>query len=83
MLIRKIKPDNYLKKFIEYCREKFGDNLVAVVVFGSYAWGYFDKKKSDYDLFVILRGKIIDQENVRKKPYLNLTYLPSSQAKQQ
>ena len=36
MRIRKIKPDKYLKDFIEYCKEKFGENLIGIVIYGSY-----------------------------------------------
>ena len=31
-------------------------NLIAIVIYGSYIWKYFDKKKSDYDVFVIFRN---------------------------
>lgn len=58
MLFKKIKPDCYLKKFIEYCKEKYKNNLLAIIIYGSYAWGYFDKRKSDYDVFVIFKEKI-------------------------
>ncbi|MBI5803773.1 hypothetical protein HY450_00850 [Candidatus Pacearchaeota archaeon] len=40
---RSIKPDNYLKRFIDYCKKEYGDNLLAIVIYGLYAWGYFDK----------------------------------------
>ena len=52
---RKIRPDDYLKKFINYCKEKYWGNLIAIMVYGSYAWGYFDKKDSDYDLILIFK----------------------------
>ena len=66
--IRKIKADKYLKNFIKYCKEKFGDNLAAIVIYGSYAWGYFDKKKSDYDVFMIFKDKIpYGEKELRKK----------------
>jgi len=62
-MIRRIKVDANLRKFVDYCKKRFGDNLVAIVIFGSYAFGYFDKKKSDYDLFVLLKEEV----NVDKK----------------
>lgn len=58
MLVKRIRADEYLRKFVDYCKDKFGNNLVAIIIFGSYAWGYFDKKKSDYDVFVIFRDKV-------------------------
>jgi len=68
MLLRKIRSDTYLKKFISYSKEKFGDNLVAIVIFGSYTWGYFDEKKSDYDVFVIFRDEVPrGKEEIRRK----------------
>jgi len=55
LFFKKIKPDRYLKKFIDYCKEQYGGNLLAIVIYGSYPWGYFNKKKSDYDVFVIFK----------------------------
>lgn len=52
-----IRKDSYLKDFVSYCKNNF-NNLAAIVIYGSYAWGYFDKKKSDYDVFVIFKGKV-------------------------
>ncbi len=52
-----MRKDAYLNNFVSYCKKRF-DNLVAIIVYGSYAWGYFDKKKSDYDVFVIFKGKV-------------------------
>ncbi len=49
--------DKYLRKFVNYCKREFKDELVAIVIYGSYIWDYFDKEKSDYDLFVIFKDK--------------------------
>lgn len=75
------KKDPYLIKFINYCKDKFKDNLIAIVIYGSYAWGYFDKRKSDYDLFVIFKNKIPrGKSEIRRKfkrialPYFCTTY---------
>ena len=57
ILIKKTRPDSYLKKFVKYCKDNYQDNLLAIVIYGSYAWGYFDKRKSDYDVFVIFKDK--------------------------
>lgn len=55
-MVRKIKIDSYLKKFVGFCRQKYGKNLIAIGIYGSYAWGYFDKEKSDYDVFLIFNN---------------------------
>ncbi len=63
-----MKKDIYLKRFVNYCRKRF-DNLIAVVIFGSYAWNYFDKKKSDYDVFVIFKEKVPKGKTKLKKKF--------------
>lgn len=55
ILIRKIKPDKYLKEFISYCKEEYKENLIGIALYGSYVGGYFDKIKSDYDTFLIFQ----------------------------
>jgi uncharacterized protein len=53
---RKI-PENVelaIKEFVKACKEKFKDNLVSIVLFGSYARGNF-KETSDVDLLVIVK----------------------------
>ena len=75
-MIKKIRADKYLKKFVDYCKNKFKDNLIGIVIYGSYAWGYFDKRKSDYDVFVIFKDK---KPNGRKEieglfPKISLQY---------
>jgi hypothetical protein len=57
-MLRKIKPDSYLKNFIDFCKKRYKKNLIAIGIYGSYAWGYFDKEKSDYDIFLIFNSKI-------------------------
>lgn len=76
MISRKIKPDKILKKFIQHCREKYKDNLVAITIYGSYAFGYFDKRKSDYDVFVIFKDKTPQRKSEinRKFPKVFLQY---------
>ena len=54
---RKI-PENVefaIKEFVEACKEKFKENLVSIVLFGSYARGNF-KETSDVDLLVIVKN---------------------------
>ncbi len=76
LFIRKIRPDKYLKKFINFCKERYGNNLIAITIYGSYPWGYFDKKKSDYDLFVIFKDKTPKgKKEIKKKfPKISLQY---------
>ncbi|GEM_PF-4249710 len=78
-LVKKIKADDYLRRFVDYCKSRFGGNLIAVGVFGSYALGYFDKKKSDYDVFVILKNpdKISRNAVERKFKKISFQYLLS------
>lgn len=66
MLIKKIKLDSSLKKFVDLCKLKYGKDLIAIGIYGSYVWGYFDKEKSDYDVFLILKDKIINQNEIPK-----------------
>ena len=74
--LKKIKSDNYLKKFVNFCKERYESKLVAITIYGSYAWGYFDKKKSDYDVFVIFKGKTPKgkKEIKEKFPKVTLQY---------
>lgn len=76
MLIRKIRKDKYLKEFIKFCKEKYKENLMAVIIYGSYAWGYFDRKESDYDVAVIFRDKTPSEhkEIDRRFPKVFLQY---------
>lgn len=68
--LKKIKSDEYLKNFVEFCKEKYRDNLIAITIYGSYPWGYFDKKKSDYDVFVIFKDKILKSKKSAQKEFL-------------
>jgi predicted nucleotidyltransferase len=43
-----------LGEFVEACKEKFGGNLVSIVLFGSRVKGYA-RGDSDYDLLIIAR----------------------------
>lgn len=52
-MLRKIRLDSYIKTFVDFCKKRYGKNLIAIGIYGSYAWGYFDKQKSDYDVFLI------------------------------
>ena len=49
-----VKVKRALDEFVEACKEKFGEGLVSVVLFGSYARGNW-KRYSDVDLLVVVR----------------------------
>ncbi len=74
--LKKIKSDAYLKNFVKFCEEKYKNNLIAITIYGSYAWGYFDKNKSDYDIFVIFKDRTPKgkKEINRKFPKISLQY---------
>ena len=44
-----------INEFVEACKEKFGEDLISIVLFGSYARGNF-KESSDVDLLVIVEN---------------------------
>jgi predicted nucleotidyltransferase len=75
--------DDYLKSFVQYLQNEFGDNLAGVIIFGSYGKPNFDLLKSDYDVFVLFKDEVIDirEEIIRKFPrivlhvYMNLEHL--------
>jgi len=51
-------PENVelaIREFVEECKKKFGENLVSIILFGSYARGSF-KETSDVDLLVIAKN---------------------------
>ena len=81
MLIRKKRADKYLQDFINFCKEKYKDNLIAIVIYGSYPWGYFNKEKSDYDVFVIFSDKTPkNKREIEKKfPKITLQYFCTSE----
>ncbi|MBS3174263.1 nucleotidyltransferase domain-containing protein [Candidatus Woesearchaeota archaeon] len=72
--------DEYLNEFINYCKINFKNNLMAIVIYGSYTYGYFDKKKSDYDVFVIFKNKIPMEKNYLAKKFkkVSLQYFCTS-----
>ncbi|MBS3094086.1 nucleotidyltransferase domain-containing protein [Candidatus Pacearchaeota archaeon] len=69
MWVKKIRPDDYLKRFIGFCRDEYKEELIAIGIFGSYTLGYFNKNKSDYDVFVIFKNKTPKGEIKIKKKF--------------
>jgi hypothetical protein len=47
--------DKVLKDFVKVCKEKFGKDLVSIILFGSYARGTA-REGSDIDLLVIAKN---------------------------
>lgn len=45
---------DYIEKLIERIKEYYGDNLISVVIFGSYAKGQ-NKTNSDLDILIVLK----------------------------
>jgi len=75
-MLRKIHLDFYLKNFVDFCRQRYDKNLIAIGIYGSYAWGYFDKEKSDYDVFLIFNSKIKNETEFlsKKFPRISINY---------
>lgn len=44
-----------LREFVNKCREKFGENLISIVFFGSIIKGYA-KADSDFDLLIVAKN---------------------------
>jgi hypothetical protein len=82
MLIKTIKPDSYLENFSNLCKQKFGENLIGLGIYGSYAWGYFDKEKSDYDVFLVFNHEIKDESEIPKGKLERITIQYFSTPKQ-
>lgn len=78
-MVRIIKKDFYLQKFVDFCKKKYDKNLLAIGIYGSYAWGYFDKQKSDYDIFLIFNSKTRSERGflMKKFPKIAVHYFCS------
>ena len=76
-MIKKIYLDSYLCKFLDFCKQKYRGNLAAIGIYGSYAWGYFDKDKSDYDVFIFLKKSVKNKHRSfsKKFPKVSVNYL--------
>ncbi len=47
-------PENYLKDILHILVNKFGEDLISIILFGSFAEGYYSKGVSDVDVIVVL-----------------------------
>lgn len=51
-----------LREWVEAMRPLFGERIRLAVLFGSLARGGFDPEESDIDIFVVGRGKRLEEE---------------------
>jgi hypothetical protein len=72
-MIRRIKPDFYLSKFVDFCKHRYGNKIIAIGIYGSYVWGYFDKEKSDYDVFLIFNEELENEGEKIMKQFKRIT----------
>jgi len=82
MKIRKTKPDKYLTNLLDYCNSQYDKEIIAIVNFGTYVWGNFDKKRSDYDTFFVVKDskkKYISKDVRKKFPKISIAYFNTIQ----
>ena len=63
-----LNVDQMLDEFMEKCRNKFGNKLISIVLFGSYAKGTY-VKYSDVDLLVVAEG--LPENRIARHKILN------------
>ncbi len=81
-MIRRIKSDSNLKKFIEFCKQRYGKNLIVIGIYGSYALGYFDKDKSDYDVFLFFNSKVRNETKFLDNKFKKISVLQFCSSKE-
>lgn len=64
----------YLDRFSNFLQEKLGDDLVGLIIYGSYVRGYFDPLTSDYDVMVLFKKELpgLKEEIKEKFPKVSL-----------
>ena len=62
----KIQIDNISQQISQSYRSVYGDNIVAIYLYGSYARGNYDEE-SDVDIAAIIRGNRIDLQRKLKQ----------------
>ena len=79
MVVKKAKFNLYLKDFVYFCKKRYGKNLEGIEIYGSYIFGYFDKEKSDYDIFLIFNKKMKNEGKFLEKkfPRISIQYFCS------
>jgi len=68
--------NNILDEFLQKCKQKFGDDLISIILFGSYARGTA-VEYSDVDLLVIAKNlpkRRIDRHKVLRDIVLEFIY---------
>lgn len=58
--------NNISKQMSQFYRSVYGDSIVAIYLYGSYARGNYDDE-SDIDITAIVRGERLDLQNKLKK----------------
>lgn len=62
----KIQIDNISQQISQSYRSVYGDNVVAIYLYGSYARGNYDEE-SDVDIAAIIRGNRLDLQGKLKR----------------
>lgn len=62
----KIQIDNISQQISQSYRSVYGDNIVAIYLYGSYARGNYDEE-SDVDIAAIIRGNRIELQRKLKQ----------------
>lgn len=62
----KIQLDNISRQVVQSYRSVYGDNIVAIYLYGSYAREDYDNE-SDIDIAAIVKGNRLDLQNQLKR----------------
>lgn len=62
----KTQLDNISRQIVQTYRSVYGDNIIAIYLYGSYARGNYDAE-SDIDITAIVRGNRIDLQKQLKQ----------------
>ncbi len=66
VMCTKIQLDNISRQIVQSYRSVYGDNIVAIYLYGSYAREDYDNE-SDIDITAIVKGNRIDLQNQLKR----------------
>ena len=62
----KIQLDNILQQIVQSYRSVYGDNIIAIYLYGSYARSDYDNE-SDIDIAAIVKGNRLDLQEQLKQ----------------
>lgn len=62
----KIQLDNISRQIVQTYRSVYGDNIIAIYLYGSYVRGNYDAE-SDIDITAIVKGNRLDLQKQLKK----------------